>query len=297
MLTEKETRFLNFLYKKLGKHLPTLELAKFIEEKIRLGKEKSYELAYLYDHNFEQANGDFSNVTEPKRESYVDYMDSIPTNIKIMMEFLNEKDPTSFSEAVFGIVTYLGDGTEYMIYDSINELMDIAIEGADWICDDPEEWAESYVYMSEDQRSSFADEQADSYFDDLGDDEIIDRGNIGDDLKTLEDQKNDPENTKTEEEIEEEKQEMIDEVRERLKEEYRDEIYYELDKPVEYFVGNGFYNSVRQLVRSGPVEFDCDSAKNDYFDNADYETIVNSAGYDRYDSIIFERREYYIVWN
>ena len=76
-----------------------------------------------------------------------------------------------------------------------------------------------------------------------------------------------------------------------------DEIYNELEYPVEYFVGNGFYNNIRQLIHRGPVNFDCNSAKEDYFQDSDTEIIVNAAGYDSYEVVVFNGREYIIVWN
>ena len=332
MLTPKEIKFLNLIYLKLkGKHMETFELWKFLQEFFRIKYDLAYELAYLYDNNFEEAKGNFKNVTDPVRESYEDYWDGLDLNIKIVMEYTKDKNPNNYEEQ-YGDVKH--DGTDYRIYSDINELEEIAFGNIDWICEDVEEWAENYVYMTEYNRSEFADEQANSYFDDMGDDEIIDRASIKEDLDELEEQKNElqslqgelenfetkqreSKNSKewdewereieevkskmedigSEERIDEKKQEMIDDARENLKSEYRDEIYNELENPVEYFVGNGFYSSVRQLVRSGPVEFDCDTAKSDYLNNSDYDSIINHAGYSYWEEVRFEGHTYILVWD
>lgn len=332
MLTEKEIKFLNLLFRKLkGENKDHIDLWLFLQDFFKLDTDISFELAYLYRHNFDKANGDFRNVTEPERMSYEDYWDGLDLNIKIVMEYTKDKNPNNYEEQ-YGDVKH--DDIDYRIYNDISELEERAIDNVDWICDDIEEWAQSYISMDDVSRRDYSDQAALEYFDDMDNDEIIDRGNIKDEIKELERQKSELidlqseleelktklENVDTDEEREtieydieeveskiddigsEERvdsriQDLIDETREALKSDHADDIYNELENPVEYFVGNGFYRSVRELVRSGPVEFDCDGAKEDYINNADYETIMNSAGYDSWEEVRFEGHSYILAWN
>ena len=332
MLTNKEIKLLNLIHFKLkGEHMSTIDLWEFLQEFFRIKYDLAYELAYLYDNNFEEANGDFANVSDPDRESYEEYWDSIDRDIKITMLYTKDKNPRNYDEN-YGDVEH--DGTTYKVYSDINELEEIAVDNADWICDDISEMAERYITMDDFTRREFADESANSYYDDMDDEGIIDMGSIKNKIKELEEQKSelidlqseleklktnleevntDEERETIEYDIEEVEskiddigseervdlriQELIDETREELKSYYANQIYDELENPVEYFLSNGLYRNINHLVNSGPVEFDCESAKEDYFTDADYEMIVNAANYQYWDEIRYEGHDYILVWN
>ena len=60
------------------------------------------------------------------------------------------------------------------------------------------------------------------------------------------------------------KEDIISDAREELREERYDEIYDELDDPIEYFVEtHGFYGSVEELIKSGPVIVNMDEMVKD----------------------------------
>ena len=193
MLTEKEIKFLNFLYKKLdGKHLETLKVAKFIEEKIRLDKEKSYELAYLYDHNFEKANGDFNNVAEPKRGSYENYIKSLIPEIRAVMELTKDYDVENYDledNNLYEIIHH--GGITYFVYKNTNDIFTHAANiYHDIILDDPGSYSNyviDAVFISWGNRNQIAINDANKYVkENLSTLESILATDIGEEYENLE---------------------------------------------------------------------------------------------------------------
>lgn len=152
MLTEKELKFLNFLYKKLGgKHLDFETLSKFIENKIRLNSEKSFELAYLYDNNFEEANGDFKNVKNVKRLSYQDYFERIPNEILAVSKITKDNDFNSYEITDNDLYVTIEYKTEnhyipFIVFKSRKKLIThMSNIVADHMRDSPEEYAHDFI--------------------------------------------------------------------------------------------------------------------------------------------------------
>lgn len=331
-MTEKEIKFLNFLYKKLGgKHLDTLEVAKFIEEKIKLSKQKSYELAYLYDHNFDQSEGEdgmgnFANVTEPERETYEEYKERVPWQIKAVMTALGEDNPEDFELIDDEEVEH--HGNTYRIYMSEQDIRDSAESNdlSELLChqNDPDE---NYIYITDTDRRIVASEEADNRVDNMDDDDIIFEMDLEDTLEELESYNENKEKVKELEdelageedeeeinriqseidEIESEinnigvtqtREEIIENAKEELRSTYYDQIYDELDDPVRYFIhDNGLYADASQLIENGPVMYDCDKYIEDYLDGADTEELTSLAGYSYYEEVRTEDHGYvYVLW-
>jgi len=278
MLTRKEILSLNFIYKKLkGNHKNYTDLKKFLMDGLNLKEDQAFELAYLYDKNFEEANGDFSNVKEPKRMTLEEFMDTIPWQIKAVMHITGDETFEEYELVYDDMVAY--DGKEYRIFESDSDLTDYVINSdLGYLCDDPGDWGGDFVSMSVSDRETYAEEEAQSRVDDMDDEQIINDMGIYGDLEQI---KNDGG-----EDVEERQESLITKTREELVEKIKDEIYDELDNPVDYFVNNnGIFNDISDLIRNGPVNFDCDDYIDSYIDGMDIDSLMSMAGYSRWDEV------------
>lgn len=291
MLTRKEILSLNFIYKKLkGNHKNYTDLKKFLMDGLNLKEDQAFELAYLYDKNFEEANGDFSNVKEPKRMTLEEFMDTIPWQIKAVMHITGDETFEEYELVYDDMVAY--DGKEYRIFESDSDLTDYVINSdLGYLCDDPGDWGGDFVSMSVSDRETYAEEEAQSRVDDMDDEQIINDMGIYGDLEQI---KNDGG-----EDVEERQESLITKTREELVEKIKDEIYDELDNPVDYFVNNnGIFNDISDLIRNGPVNFDCDDYIDSYIDGMDIDSLMSMAGYSRWDEVrSFEKGYVYIGWD
>ena len=291
MLTRKEILSLNFIYKKLkGNHKNYTDLKKFLMDGLNLKEDQAFELAYLYDKNFEEANGDFSNVKEPKRMTLEEFMETIPWQIKAVMHITGDETFEEYELVYDDMVAY--DGKEYRIFESDSDLTDYVINSdLGYLCDDPGDWGGDFVSMSVSDRETYAEEEAQSRVDDMDDEQIINDMGIYGDLEQI---KNDGG-----EDVEERQESLIIKTREELVEKIKDEIYDELDNPVDYFVNNnGIFNDISDLIRNGPVNFDCDDYIDSYIDGMDIDSLMSMAGYSRWDEVrSFEKGYVYIGWD
>lgn len=291
MLTRKEILSLNFIYKKLkGNHKNYTDLKEFLMDGLNLKDEQAFELAYLYDKNFEEANGDFSNVKEPKRMTLEEFMDTIPWQIKAVMQITGDETFEDYELVYDDMVGY--DGKEYRIFESDSDLTDYVINSdLSYLCDDPGDWASDFVGMSVSDRETYAEEEAQSRVDDMDDEQIINDMGIYGDLEQI---KNDGG-----EDVEERQESLIIKTREELVEKIKDEIYDELDNPVDYFVNNyGMFDDISDLITNGPVSFDCDGYIDSYLDEMGTDSLMSMAGYPRWDEVrTFEKGYVYVAWN
>lgn len=291
MLTRKEILSLNFIYKKLkGNHKNYTDLKKFLMDGLNLKDDQAFELAYLYDKNFEEANGDFSNVKEPKRMTLEEFMDTIPWQIKAVMHITGDETFEDYELVYDDMVGY--DGKEYRIFESDSDLTDYVINSdLSYLCDDPGDWASDFVSMSVSDRETYAEEEAQSRVDDMDDEQIINDMGIYGDLEQI---KNDGG-----EDVEERQESLIIKTREELVEKIKDVIYDELDNPVDYFVNNyGMFDDISDLITNGPVSFDCDEYINSYIDGMDINSLMSMAGYSRWDEVrTFEKGYVYVGWD
>ena len=355
MLTKKEINGLNFVFKRLnGEHKDYVYIKNFLKDRYKMSDKDAFEIAYLYDENY-QSDGDFTKVTDPERKSYSEYMD-LPTEVLVLMQMIGDRDPENYV-----VQSYAGknateviehDGTEYYIYDSFDKIESEANDGyGDWLCEDPDDHLEGYIYMTDTDKRLIASEEADNYVDNMDDDDLIVEAGLEEDLEKLnnieseiedlsskiedleseigdletvlndlkeeseerediidmigdlkfkkdelEEQKSDLEDI----DIESRKNDIIEEAKEKVRESKSDDIESQLDNDfVSYFIDNGYYNNVRDLIRNGPVDFDCDDVISDYIQNSLYglDDHANFIGFDNYEEIDFNDKTYYILYN
>ena len=156
---------------------------------------------------------------------------------------------------------------------------------------------EEYLTMSNYDRESFASEMADSYVDDLSDEECIEREGfeesyeeLNEKMEELDDEyydiEDDEEREEREEQIKEEKRELqkeIDDLIERARQSARDSEYDEwydcLGDPVYCLVRtHGFYGSADDLVTAGLLTFDLNDFVEDMVDQGSYGDLSSYDG-------------------
>ena len=170
MLTNKEIKLLNLIHFKLkGEHIKTIELWQFLQEFFRLKKDLAFELAYLYDNNFEEANGDFSNVKNVIRLSYEEYEKSLAPEIKGVMEITKDSNLKNYDlrdEGIRKVVNHSEDGlhnTEYIVFKNkqdLNEYATIIVE--EYMEDDPDSYVNELIdhtYIIHPKKNSIALEE------------------------------------------------------------------------------------------------------------------------------------------
>lgn len=347
MLTRKEINGLKFIFKKLkGQHEEYVALKELLKNRYNLSDKDSFELAYLYDNNFVE-DGNFESVDDPNRMSYDQYMD-LPSEILALMEYTNDRDPEKYevknSWSSSEEIEY--EGTTYYIYNNWKAVESRAYDQLDYLCDDPDEHLESYLYMTDTDKRIIAQDEADSFFDNLSDEDVIEMADIEDKIDEikenaekieslrekideldekfgelqgeLDDAEDEEEKIRIQKEMDEintemnelqneydsleevenvddEIQTLIDENREQLKSDKYDEIYDELETDfVSYFIDNGYYNNIRELIRNGPVDFDCGDVKSDYLEGTDYDDVASILGYEWVEDVSLGGDTYYI---
>lgn len=319
MLERKNIKGLNFLYRLLkGEHKDYVYIKNLLKDRFAFNDKDAFEIAYLYDSNY-QEDGDFTNVTDPVRMTYEEYMD-LTDEILALMKVTNDNDPEHY-EITQGRSRYTNreeieyEGTIYYVYSDYDDLHSDYMNILDWLCDDPGDHLESYVYMTATDKRLFATDESDFYVDEMTDSEVVERANIEDKvekLSTLEELKEKLDEIDDEDEYDQIKEEienlleeldnmrtydeLIESYRSVLKEERYDDIYQQLsDDVVDYFLTNGYYDSVRDLIKNGPVTFDCDQVKRDYADNEDYEEIARSLGCIWENEVKIDNNTYYVL--
>ena len=169
---------------------------------------------------------------------------------------------------------------------------------------------EYYLTMSEYERESFANEEADNYVGDLSDEECIEREGfeesyeeLNEKMEELDDEyyeleyDDDEKDLEREEEIKEEKRELqkeIDSLIEKARESARDsefDTWYDcLSDPVHCLVYTyGFYNSAQDMVNYGLLDFDLDEFVEDMMNQSSYGDLSS------YDSDYQEVGDYILI--
>ena len=194
MLTPKEIKFLNFLYKRLkGEHLDYSELMVYIKNNFKLNDKDSFELAYLYDEYFSVANGDFNNVGHVKRLSFQDYIKSLTPEIRAVMELTKDHSVENYNLediGLFKIVNY--NGVSYQVYKNINDIFTNAASlYEDTLMEDPYPYVEYLIdaaFISRGNRREIAINDTNKYLkDNLSTLEgIIEEGEIKEEYENLE---------------------------------------------------------------------------------------------------------------
>ena len=166
-----------------------------------------------------------------------------------------------------------------------------------------------YLTMSEYERESFANEEADNYVGDLSDEECIEREGfeesyeeLNEKMEELDDEYyeleyDDEKDLEREEEIKEEKRELqkeIDSLIEKARESARDSEYDEwydcLSDPVHCLVyTHGYYNSAQDMMNYGLLDFDLDEFVEDMMNQSSYGDLSS------YDSDYQEVGDYILI--
>ena len=292
MLTEKEIKFLNFLYKRLkGAHLDYTELKEYIKKNFKLNDKDSFELAYLYDKNFDKSEGEdgmgnFQNVTEPERETYEEYQERVPWQVKVVMGITNDENPDNYEFDGYDIVEHEGD--EYVIYESQGDLSDAASNNFD-PCDHIDSYddlSDAYFYVTDTDRRILADEEADHRVDNMDDRDIIRKADIQDKIDALDELDNLKEQIESKTEEMEELVHQLDDVSEEEKNDLEEKItnfeveIEELEGRVEEIESEGtreeIIDNAREELKSSIYDDIYDELGDDpieYFRERGYDTI------------------------
>jgi hypothetical protein len=321
MLTKKELNGLKFLFRFLkGEHKDFNYIMKLLIERYAFDDKTAFEISYLYDKNYQQ-DGDFTNVTDPIRMSYEEYMD-LPGEIFALMKVLGDNNPENFEVSRAYDKTNLEvehDGITYYVYDSWNNVGEKLFHFVDYLCEEDNygDHLRSFIFMYDSDRRILASEASDNYVDNMTDDEIIDHENLQDEIEMfneIESLEEEFANTEDEEEIERIEEEiedlkrslktrynvttydgLIDEARDRIRDGEYENVYNELSDYVDYFIDNGYYSSIKELIERGPVSLDCDAVKNDYIENLyDNQDVASILGYDWIDEVRINNDIFYI---
>lgn len=327
MYTEREYKFISALFRLLkGEHKDYLELKDFIKTKFRpISNKEAFEMAYLYDKNWSE-QGFSKDQEDVNKMSYEEYKNTMPWQVRAVMSITDDEDPDNYEFDGNNEVEH--DGTTYRIFESYDDLEATAEDGSivDDICSDSDPDPE-YIYITDTDRRILAGEEADSRVDNMDDDEIISEMDLEDTLeefesynekkeklKELEQEFHDAETEEESERIQSQieeleseiedmgvsgtREEIIESAKEELRSTYYDQIYDELEDPVQYFViDHGYYADLSELIENGPVQYDCDRFKEDYIRNADTESLVFAAGYSEWNEVQTEDHGYvYVVW-
>jgi hypothetical protein len=301
-LLPKELKFLKLLDNKKVDETDILEVTNFLK-KLGLKEKEAYELAYLYTENSAYI-GNWDKLKEPDRQTYEEYIESLPPSMRALMLHTGDHNPNNYEvteRSTHDDVTHTAEGKEYVVYDDYDNAESDAVSFIEsYICDDPGESLKDYLKISDTDRRMIADEEADHLFDEMDEDEIIDRGNIEDEIEEINNQEEaageigskidelqkkllKTKSVITKKKIEskiaeftnylretygdlnfdQKREDLIDSTRERIKEEYADEVYEELDDPYQYFVkDHGLYN-FSELVKQNFISFDCEEIAKD----------------------------------
>jgi len=322
MLTRKDLNGLKFLFRLLkGENKNINYIMKLLKERYAFDDKTAFEIAYLYDKNY-QSDGDFTNITDPIRMSYEEYMD-LPGEILALMKVLGDNNPEEFevieshgsnsvSNKFFEEIMY--DGTKYYVYNDWNNIDKELFDSFEWLCEDYGDHLSSYIYMYDSDKRIFASNEADNYVDNMDDDDIIERADLKDKIEILDEIESlqdelDNTDSEDEEEIERIEQEikdlkdsiddstydeLIEESKEKIREAEYDRVYDDLDDPVEYFIGSGYYDSIRELIRSGSVSFDCNQVKRDHIDDIGNDDVAAALGYDWIGEVEIKNDTFYV---
>jgi len=298
MLTRKDLNGLKFLFRLLkGEHKDFIYILDLLKERYAFDNKTAFEIAFLYDKNY-QSDGDFTNITNPKRMGYELYA-NIPNTLIVLMEYLEDMDEDNYEESNTGYgysadSIYEHDGITYFIYDRPSDIVYEAKNGAhgDWLCEDYE-FLESYLHMSETDKRLIASDESENWVDNMTRSDIIDYGDLKDEIEEIE---NDEEHDDNEKEVYID--DLLDSTMRRLKEDKYDEVKDQLDSNfVSYFIDNGFYEDIRQLILHGPVTFDCDDVKKDYINDLSTDDLYNFIGfYQSYETTLGDKK-YVILYN
>ena len=184
MLTEKEIKFLNFLYKKLGgEHLDWSEASKYIREKIGLNRLQSFELAFLYDKNFNKANGNFKNV-------------ELIAVMQITQDYTAEnynvqKMVTSEISSKFDYYQIIHNGTLYLIFNNLDGVIHMVVEEyKERVCQNPEDYIPYTLwrsYIERPDRHNIAIDGANKWIENnlKTDEDVVVNGNIKEEYDNL----------------------------------------------------------------------------------------------------------------
>jgi hypothetical protein len=305
MLTEKEIKFLNFLYKKLkGAHLDYSKAKEYIKKTFKLDDKSSFELAYLYDKNFDDAEDfvvnregdgtnsvvDFNNVAEPERMSYEEYQEKVPWQVKVVMEIIKDENPDNYEFDGDSIVEYEGD--EYVIYESQGDLSDTASNNFDPCnnIDSYDDLYEGYFYISDTDKRITASEEADHRVDNMDDRDIIRDADIQDKIDALDELDNLKEQIESKTEEMEELVHQLDDVSEEEKNDLEERIT-NFETEIEELEGR-----VEEIESEGTREEIIDNAReelkssiyDEIYDELDNDPIeyFRERGYDSIDSMV-----------
>jgi hypothetical protein len=163
---------------------------------------------------------------------------------------------------------------------------------------------EEYFRMSETDRRMFASDMADSYVDDMGDDDLIDTADLEDEMGEIQEKIEDLEillnQTEDEDEmdvirdehqeLESEKEELYDTAREAIRSVHYDDWYECLRDPYECLVNqHGLYDDADDLLNSNTIFFDDDLFVDDMMNSSDYSELAH------YDGEYYEEGDYIAI--
>ena len=299
--TPKQLQIFDILFKKDVD--ADIKIAQDFLKKLGFNKSKAFELAYMYTQNF-QEDGNFKNVEDPETLSYSDYWGNIANEIKAIMFITDDEDPDNYeltSRKQYEEVTHITTGAEYMVFDDWDKAKSIAIDIAEELIRDGG-IHNNYITMTNSDRRTIAGEEANNWYDEMDDDDIIREGDIEDEIEALnrlEEEANEIgsqiddvyikiEHATTQRsktiynnkllllyeklkpygypgnlDFDKKRDDLIEKTMEQLKDEKSDEIYIELNDPIQYFVKDHGMYSLEDLKKANFIYIDYEQAAKD----------------------------------
>jgi len=281
---------------------------------------------YLFYHNY-RPDGDYENIGDDLIE--YDGSDYSDENIAAAMFFDTIPEDIDGREVI-------STGVYFLLFNDYDSITDYAVERATELFEndlpsDENSFLANYVTMSDYDRQSWADEEAESRVENMDDDDVFDDYSSRNKLEEIEndeekfteltdqldelkdeldnlDSESDPRFAELETEIDDieyeiskidsdfdnRKSALVDELKEEIRDDISKEIYYELRDPVQYFVKDQGIYSFSDLIKSNFISVDYDEAAKDAV-NQDGED--NYMGYDHNDEITYNGITYYIYYN
>lgn len=201
----------------------------------------------------------------------------------------------------YGIDTFtLDNGQEWAVgteEEFENGLRDYWVSYADEVGSEMVD--ESFVFMSNYDRETFAQDMSDNYVTDLSDEDVIIEANLEDEYTELNDKIYELENSDSEVgvsvddeivDLEKSKNSLIDRAKDVVNIEKFDEWFECLSDPVYCLVStHGYYSSVKEMIEYGVVQFDTDAYVDYMVSDSDFGELS------RYDGNYYEVDGYYLI--
>ena len=214
-------------------------------------------------------------------------MESMDIDDKIKRAFMSDKDEevTENGDTGYGYGTsYESGNREYAVFEDYDKAKSEAVEQVKQDLEDSPEnftqsWLTKFITMSDTDRRLTAQDLSDLYADGLNNEDYLDGGGVLSEWEDLEEKLNDLDyDDKEYDKIQKEMDDLVETGKEKMIENSYEEIYDELEDPIQYFVHDTGMYSMEDLLHSNFIQIDYEKASQDVVDTDGVAHFL--AGYD-----------------